>query len=76
MFRGGIKITFMDSLIGRTKEVDEVLSPEISARINLLLQHLSRKTAIHPILITTYGLEYNEYSSDFMHTITLDDLFV
>ena len=30
MFRGGIKITFMDSLIGRTKEVDEVLSPEIS----------------------------------------------
>ena len=31
MFRGGIKITFMDSLIGRTKEVDEVLSPEISA---------------------------------------------
>jgi AAA+ ATPase superfamily predicted ATPase len=45
-------------------------------RTNLLLQHLSRKTAIHPILITTYGLEYNEYSSDFMHTITLDDLFV
>ena len=31
MFRGGIKITFMDSLIGRTKEVDEVLSPAISA---------------------------------------------
>ncbi|MBQ9143724.1 MAG: hypothetical protein IJX60_02120 [Paludibacteraceae bacterium] len=45
-------------------------------RTNLLLQHLSRKTAIRPILITTYGLEYNEYSSDFMHTITLDDLFV
>ena len=45
-------------------------------RTNLLLQHLSRKTAIHPILITTYGLEYNEYSNDFMHTITLDDLFV
>lgn len=45
-------------------------------RTNLLLQHLSRKTAIHPILITTYGLEYNEYSSDFMHTMTLDDLFV
>ena len=44
-------------------------------RSNLLLEHLSRKTSIHNVLITTYGLTYNEYSGDFIATITLDDLF-
>lgn len=44
-------------------------------RTNILIEHLSRKTSIHNTLITTYGLEYNEYSSDFIHTITLDELF-
>ncbi len=44
-------------------------------RTNLLLEHLPRKSAIHSVLITTYGLAYNEYSSDFMHIVTLDDLF-
>lgn len=44
-------------------------------RTNTLLEHLNRKTAIHSTLITTYGLAHNEYASDFVHTITLDDLF-
>ena len=44
-------------------------------RTNLLVEHLPRKTAIQPVLITTYGLTYNEYAGDFIHTITLDDLF-
>ena len=44
-------------------------------RMNLLVERLPRKTAIQPVLLTTYGLTYNEYSSDFMHTVTLDDLF-
>ena len=56
--------------------VNKFYHQKLVHRTNLLLEHLSRKTAIHPILITTYGLEYNEYSNDFMHTITLDDLFV
>lgn len=30
---------------------------------------------VHSTLITTYGLKYNEYSSDFDNVITLDDLF-
>ena len=44
-------------------------------RTNTLLEHISRKTAIQSTLITTYGLVHNEYASDFVHTITLDDLF-
>lgn len=32
MFHGGIKITFMDSLIGRTKEVDELKRLYISKK--------------------------------------------
>ena len=44
-------------------------------RVNLLQQHLSRKMVIHNVLVTTYGLTYNEYSGDFVKTITLDDLF-
>ncbi|MBP5420437.1 MAG: ATP-binding protein [Bacteroidales bacterium] len=44
-------------------------------RANVLVEHLPRKTVIHNVLITTYGLTYNEYSSDFVATITLDDLF-
>ena len=44
-------------------------------RTNLLQQQLPRKTAIHGTLITTYGLTYNDYSSDFANTIVLDDLF-
>ncbi len=44
-------------------------------RQKLLSEHLSRRKAIHPTLITTYGLKYNEYSGDFPKVVTLDDLF-
>lgn len=41
----------------------------------LLSEMVNRRTVIHPILITTYGLTYNEYSGAFVHTLTLDELF-
>lgn len=44
-------------------------------RQELLSKELSPKVIIHNTLITTYGLKYNEYSSDFDSVITLDDLF-
>lgn len=47
----------------------------LTHRQNLLSQSLPRKKTIHSTLITTFGLIYNEYSGDFMQTITLDDLF-
>ena len=44
-------------------------------REELLARELSPKMMIHKTLITTVGLKYNEYSSDFDNVITLDDLF-
>ena len=38
------------------------------------LEYIPRKTAIHSTLITTYGLTHNEYSSDFISVVTLEDL--
>lgn len=44
-------------------------------RTNMLVEHVNRKTAIHSVLVTTYGLTYNEYSGDFVNVVTMDDLF-
>lgn len=44
-------------------------------RANRLQERLSRKEVVHPILVTTYGLKRNEYSSYFVDTVTFDELF-
>ena len=44
-------------------------------RQELLYERLNKRTVIHPTLITTFGLTYNEYSGSFLHVLTLDDLF-
>ena len=44
-------------------------------RTNTLMEHLKRKNAIQTTLVTTYGLTRNEYASDFVHVVTIDDLF-
>lgn len=44
-------------------------------RQNLLAEQLPRKTVIQPVLVTTEGLVYNEYSGIFQNTVTLDALF-
>ena len=36
---------------------------------------IPRKSAIHHTLITTYGLERNMYFGDYLHVVTLEDLF-
>lgn len=55
--------------------VDKTYHKTLVHRANMLVEHLSRKTSIHNTLITTYGLQYNEYSGDFGNVIILDDLF-
>lgn len=47
----------------------------LNHKLQCLISDLKRKQVVHPILITTYGLKQNEYSSFFNHVITLDDLF-
>ena len=44
-------------------------------RKNMLLELVPKKTAVHNTLITTYGLKHTEYAGDFIHTITLENLF-
>ena len=36
---------------------------------------ISPRKIIHQTLVTTFGLQYNEYSGIFDHVITMDDLF-
>ena len=55
--------------------VDKYYHATLVHRKNLFLEHIPRKAAIHSTLITTYGLTHNEYSSDFISVVTLDDLF-
>lgn len=44
-------------------------------RQNMLERELPSHTVVHSTLVTTEGLKYNEYSSDFQQVITLEDLF-
>lgn len=44
-------------------------------RQNLLERELPSHTVVHSTLVTTEGLKYNEYSSDFQQVITLEELF-
>ena len=48
----------------------------LTHRLNVLSNNISKRKVIHSTLITTFGLEYNEYSGDFQQVITLDDLFM
>ena len=48
---------------------------KILHRQELLLKEISPKYAVYSTLITTYGLRRNEYFSDFVNVITIDDLF-
>ena len=44
-------------------------------RQNVLTEQLPHKSTVQPVLVTTEGLVYNEYSGIFQNTVTLDDLF-
>ena len=44
-------------------------------RKNMLNELIPKKAVVHNTLITTYGLKPGEYASDFIHVVTMDDLF-
>lgn len=56
--------------------IDKSYDAVLRHRENLLFQMISPKTIIHSTLITTFGLEYNEYSGDFTNVIDMDALFM
>ena len=55
--------------------VNNAYERKLAHRQILLAEKLNRRTVIYPVLITTYGLTYNEYSGSFTHTVVMDDLF-
>lgn len=55
--------------------VDKTYHKTLVHRQNLLEGALPRNTVVHPTLVTTEGLKYNEYSGIFQKILTLDDLF-
>ena len=65
------EIKFYSSEFSVDKNYDKVLRN----RVLLLSSKLSRKMSISSVLITTFGLKYNEYSGDFDNVILIDDLF-
>ena len=60
---------------GEEFTVTKAYERKLAHRQILLSGMVSRRTVIHPVLITTYGLTYNEYSGAFVHTLTIDDMF-
>ena len=60
---------------GEFFSVDKAYFLKMNNREKMLTEEISRKDVVHSILVTTYGLTYNEYSGIFQHVITLDDLF-
>ena len=48
----------------------------LERRKQILREKISKKAVVHNTLVTTYGLVHNEYYSDFINVITMDDLFI
>lgn len=55
--------------------VDKAFHKTLVHRQNMLECELPRNMVVHPTLVTTVGLRYNEYSGDFQQVVTLDELF-
>ncbi len=56
--------------------VDKDYFVKINERTNSLLEKINKKYSVSNILITTYGLKKNMYSSVFANVLTIDDLFI
>lgn len=55
--------------------VDKDYHLTLVRRQELLRETVPKKASIHNTLITTFGLKPRGYFSDFVHTVTMDDLF-
>ena len=48
---------------------------DIERRVRAFRDAQNIRTAVHPVLVTTYGLVSNQYSRVFQNVLTLKDLF-
>ena len=56
-------------------EVDRDYHLVLERRKKLLTEKIHKKSTIHSTLITTFGLKQSGYFSDFVHVLTMDQLF-
>ena len=61
---------------GEDFSVNKSYFQKLNTREKLLTEHIGKREKVHPALVTTYGLKYNEYSGFFQRVVTMDDLFV
>ncbi|MDO4512149.1 MAG: ATP-binding protein [Bacteroidales bacterium] len=66
------EMKFYSTEISISKEEDR----KMRNRIALLMENILRRQSVQPVLITTFGLKEGMYSSSFVRTVTLDDLFL
>lgn len=55
----------------KKKDVDD-----IERRVRIFRSTENVRMAIHPVLVTTFGMSFNQYSHVFQNVVTLKDLFV
>lgn len=55
--------------------VDSSYDAELRRKVVRFTEETKAKGGIVPTLVTTYGLQYNQYSSRFGKVVTMDDLF-
>lgn len=65
------EMKYSQSLFTVSREYDQNLRERTGAFVHLT----KTRDAIHMVLVTTYGLKHNMYSSSFQATVTMDDLF-
>lgn len=56
-------------------EVDKECYMKTNGRVRAIMDKTPKKTSVRSILITTYGIKKNKYSSVFSNVVSLDDLF-
>lgn len=60
---------------GSTFAVNKDYYKKLLSRMEVLSKEIPHRATVRSTLITTFGLEYNEYSGAFDDVITLDELF-
>ncbi|MCQ2975761.1 MAG: ATP-binding protein [Bacteroidales bacterium] len=56
-------------------KIDKTADDELRRKLQSFISHTKTRATVHQILVTTYGLDYSEYSNRFQNVITMDDLF-
>lgn len=58
-----------------TYRMDKEGEANMRNKIQAVMDTLRGRRAIHPVLVTTYGLAKNTYSGKIQNVVTIDDLF-